>query len=78
MNRYTFLKPKSDFNPGLVLGFIVENPGLTPIQITRNINRDYGFNKSLPQVFAIIAALKRQRRVKAKRNKAGELTYEAS
>ena len=77
MNRYVFIKPKPVFGPGLVLAFIKKNPGLTPAQITKGINAECGFAKTLPQVFVIISVLKRQGKVKAKK-KGEAVVYEAS
>jgi len=76
MNRYTFINNKRTFNPALVLEFIKGHPGLTPHQIAKQINHEYGFNKTLPAVFAVVSVLKRQGKVKSK--KVGSvLKYEA-
>jgi hypothetical protein len=78
MRRRTFLSKKPSFDQDLILTYIREHPGLSTVQITKGINTEFGFGKTLPEVFVLINLLKRHKKISFDKDpKSGEMVFNA-
>lgn len=63
MNRNLFIRPKIRWGPEFLLEFISQHPRKSSTQIKALLLREHGLSKNVPEVHALIYALRKQGKV---------------